>query len=158
MDFVIACFDYDATSNFGTSFKAGEVFTLIEKSNDEWSKVMRNDRSVIFVPANYVEEYAPAVGAPDAVSTSSSRNATPDSGPSYAQPQEVFAPTPGSKNIGTGATQDVSQPCMILFNLRSAVLVVPCSSVSHKNCCILSFSGVHLEHTGHHLLQYQNII
>lgn len=46
------------------AFSEGELFTLLNKSNDEWWKVKRvtsdtTVRSVIYVPASYVKELPP---------------------------------------------------------------------------------------------------
>ncbi|XP_065196005.1 rho GTPase-activating protein 15-like isoform X2 [Sycon ciliatum] len=55
MAFVVALFDYGEGAAFGTPFREGDVFRLIEKSNEEWWKVERKDKKIMYVPKKFVE-------------------------------------------------------------------------------------------------------
>ena len=55
MAFVVALFDYGEGASFGTPFKEGDVFRLLEKTNEEWWKVERKDKTIMYVPKQFVE-------------------------------------------------------------------------------------------------------
>lgn len=67
---VLYDYNYDTSEGKHISIHKGDIFTLLDKSTDEWWKVRRDEREKFYVPASYVRvnPQMEVIGASDSIS------------------------------------------------------------------------------------------